>query len=221
MRRPKNDIYFSKIIENSEHRLSSRCLKQQIRDTTTRSPITFSPPTFSLSHILTAMTYPEVGATQWPHPVPSYDNDLNTIALGQGPAAWEAAKLAIRQWKMFPEGWTHIAPATPAIATGAELSMHARVLGIWWANGCRIVYIVDEPTRFGFAYGTLSTHVERGEELFLVERRADDSVHYVLKAFSKPRHILARLGYPLVRFFQRKFARESKESMRAFVAEHL
>jgi hypothetical protein len=29
------------------------------------------------------------------------------------------------------------------------------VFGVWTLNTCRIVYVVDEATRFGFAYGTL------------------------------------------------------------------
>ena len=33
---------------------------------------------------------------------------------------------------------------------------------------CRVVYVVDEPDRRGFAYGTLPGHPETGEELFAV-----------------------------------------------------
>ncbi|MCW5923535.1 MAG: DUF1990 family protein [Saprospiraceae bacterium] len=37
-----------------------------------------------------------------------YDNDLNTIELGRGEGVWLAAKEAVRQWKMFPGGWSYI-----------------------------------------------------------------------------------------------------------------
>jgi uncharacterized protein (UPF0548 family) len=30
---------------------------------------------------------------------------------------------------------------------------------------CRVVYVLDEPERRGFAYGTLPGHPESGEEL--------------------------------------------------------
>ena len=33
---------------------------------------------------------------------------------------------------------------------------------------CRVVYVVDEPDRRGFAYGTLPGHAESGEERFVV-----------------------------------------------------
>lgn len=40
-------------------------------------------------------------------------------------------------------------------------------------SACRIVYVVEEEDdtiqRFGFAYGTLETHVERGEARYVVE----------------------------------------------------
>jgi uncharacterized protein (UPF0548 family) len=77
--------------------------------------------------------------------------------------------------------------------------------------------VIDEKNRFGFAYGTLPGHAECGEEIFMVERHEDDSVHYVIKAFSRPRLWLARLGYPIARAQQRKFVRDSKAAMQQWV----
>jgi uncharacterized protein (UPF0548 family) len=65
----------------------------------------------------------------------------------------------------------------------------------------RVVYVVNEPDRVGFAYGTLPGHPEQGEEAFIVCRR-DGRVHYEITAFSKPRHPVARLGGPASRAFQ-------------------
>ncbi|MDQ3253124.1 MAG: DUF1990 domain-containing protein, partial [Acidobacteriota bacterium] len=62
-------------------------------------------------------------------------------------------------------------------------------------------------------------HSEQGEERFTIERRADDTVWYELFAFAKPKHILARVGYPLTRLVQKRFARDSGEAMRAAVAD--
>ena len=72
--------------------------------------------------------------------------------------------------------------------------------------------------RFGFAYGTLPDHAGSGEERFLVEwDRKDDSVWYGILAFSRPRHLLARIGYPWVRRVQKRFGRESAAVMRRAV----
>jgi hypothetical protein len=68
--------------------------------------------------------------------------------------------------------------------------------------------------RFGFAYGTLAEHAESGEERFTVEWHGeDDTVWYDVLAFSRPRQVLARLGYPLSRLLQKRFAEGSKATM--------
>jgi hypothetical protein len=97
----------------------------------------------------------------------------------------------------------------------------ARLLGLWWLNACRIVYVVDEAgpvQRFGFAYGTLPEHAESGEERFTVEwHETDAAVWYDILAFSRPQQLLARLGYPLARRLQKRFARGSAAAMRRAV----
>ncbi|MCB0527446.1 MAG: DUF1990 domain-containing protein [Saprospiraceae bacterium] len=165
-------------------------------------------------------SYGEVGLSNTPDPVAGFDNDLNVASLGQGDRVWEAAKEAIRCWKMFPGGWANIWPDDTPIREGGVVTMAARVMGLWWLNSCRIVYVIDNDRQFGFAYGTLPGHVECGEELFLVERDGSGAVQYSIRAFSRPRHWLARLGYPLARAYQRKFVRDSQRSMINFIQQH-
>ncbi len=69
----------------------------------------------------------------------------------------------------------------------------------------RVVYVVDEPQRRGFGYGTLHGHPESGEEAFLVELREDGTVWFVLRSFSKPANAFYRLGYPVLRWSQSRF----------------
>jgi len=69
---------------------------------------------------------------------------------------------------------------------------------------CRVVYLIDEPDRCGFAYGTLPSHPETGEELFLLER-LEGRITFTIKAFSRPATRLAQLGGPLSRFVQRAY----------------
>jgi uncharacterized protein (UPF0548 family) len=93
----------------------------------------------------------------------------------------------------------------------------ARMVGLWWLKAARVVYVVDEPgpiRRFGFAYGTLPDHAETGEERFLVEwDQASGQVWCDILAFSRPRLLLTRLGYPYVRRVQKRFAKESAAAM--------
>ena len=69
---------------------------------------------------------------------------------------------------------------------------------------CRVVYVLDEPDRRGFAYGTLRGHPEAGEESFVLERSATGAVELVITAMSRPAWWLARLGAPVARVIQRR-----------------
>ena len=160
-------------------------------------------------------SYAHVGATRERAPN-GYNVDHNRIQLGEGADIFERAKNAIRQWKMFDMPWIELCwPDTP-IKTDATVAVLLSHLGFWSLNACRIVYEIDERgdcEKFGFAYGTLPEHGERGEERFTVEfHRIDQSVWYDLYAFSRPGPA-ARLAYPFTRALQKRFAQESKEAM--------
>jgi len=67
--------------------------------------------------------------------------------------------------------------------------------------------IAPELTAFG-SYGTFEGHAESGEERFTVDwNQANDKVCYDIPAFSGPREMLARIGYPLSRSLQKNFAK--------------
>ena len=91
-------------------------------------------------------------------------------------------------------GLKRLYPDTP-IETGRDVAPLARHLGFYSLNACRIVYVIDEPNTFGFAYGTLTEHVEIGEERFKVEFDPDSGeIWYDIFAFSRPGHHLVKLG---------------------------
>lgn len=160
-------------------------------------------------------SYAEQGATRELAPR-GYTVDRNRIRLGRGAEVFARAAEALRQWKMFDTGWIDLCwPDTP-IRVGSTVAVVARHYGFWSLNACRVVYVVDDRgvhPRYGFAYGTLTEHAEIGEERFTVELgAADQTVWYDIYAFSRPKG-LARLGYPLARRLQKRFARDSKAAM--------
>jgi uncharacterized protein (UPF0548 family) len=162
-------------------------------------------------------TYADVGATRDEREPTGFKHDHNRQLLGTGSALFTRAGDAIRTWRMFPAPLAWIAPLPIPIEVDQQAGVIIRALGLWWLNAARIVYVIDEPQRFGFAYGTLPGHVEVGEERFLVEHLADDSVWYDLRAFSRPRAALVRAGQPVARLLQRRFGRLSKAAMLAAV----
>ena len=67
-------------------------------------------------------------------------------------------------------------------------------LPIGYVNvACRIVTVIDEPDRFGFAYGTLPVHPEQGEEAFIVTRASDSTTTFLVEAVSRTAYHLGRL----------------------------
>ena len=162
-------------------------------------------------------TYQGVGATNG-SPIPhGYIVDHNRVQLGQGAAVYQCACAALREWKQFDLGWVDIVPRGVPVEVGATVAVKARALGTWSLSGARVVYLIDEDgpsKRFGFAYGTLPCHVESGEERFTIEYNCEsDLVCYDILAFSRPRHPLVRLSFPLARMLQKRFAKESMQRM--------
>lgn len=162
-------------------------------------------------------TYSFVGRTQTEtDPPPGYVVDHNRIELGTGEAVFQSACRALSQWQMFNIGWVELCWPDAPIKEGMTVGVLISLFGMWWLNATRIVYLIEETTpirRYGFAYGTLTDHAESGEERFSVEWREDDTVWYDLLAFSRPRHPLAKIGRPLVRQFQKRFAADSLLAM--------
>ena len=145
----------------------------------------------------------------------SFNVDEQRITLGHGSAVFTKACMCLRTWQHFAFPWIFIYPADAAITSGTTVVVAVRYLGLWWLNACRIVSVVsNEPHSWGFAYGTLWSHAESGEETFMVSIQPSDRlVTYNLRAASRPRALVARLGYPFTRILQARFRRDSAAAM--------
>ncbi len=161
-------------------------------------------------------SYREVGATRNEATPAGYNVDHNRLRLGEGEQTYQRAVSALKNWQQFELGWVKIVPPNTPVEVGRTVAVQAHTFGFWSLSACRVVYVIDEKEkRFGFAYGTLPNHVECGEERFSIEWHEDDSVWYDIYAFSHPAHPLVKLGFPLARKLQKRFARESLNVMRA------
>jgi len=147
-----------------------------------------------------------------------YRVDDVRVEIGAGAAAFDRAKAAIQGWEMFNTGFTEVFPAHASTEDGSTVAVLVRHLGFWSLNACRVVYQIREEDAgeisFGFAYGTLVEHGERGEEVFAVcFHRETQKVTYWLRSAWRPATLLAKLGYPFVRHLQARFRRASCEAM--------
>lgn len=169
-------------------------------------------------------SYPSVGVSALASAPAGHVTDHSRIRLGYGERVWRKAVPAIDSWQMFNMEWLQLCWPDMPIVEGTNVAVLIRHFGFWSLNAARIVYTIRDDSnpikRYGFAYGTLLDHGESGEERFSVEWHSrDDSVWYDLFAFSRPRAIAARLGYPLARWLQRRFRHDSKAAMARAVTQ--
>ena len=147
------------------------------------------------------LTYAEVGATSAGLP-DGYHHVSREAVLGAGEAAFRQAADALSRWELQRRAGVRVLPAAARVAEGVDAVLLLGVGRLAVRAPVRVVRVVDEPRRTGFAYGTLPGHPESGEESFLVEWRPDGSVVCRITAFSRPVTWLARLGGPATTLVQ-------------------
>ena len=130
-------------------------------------------------------SYSEIGQTRGQLPK-GYQVDHHRIQLGASRETFQRAKQALYNWQMFRLDWLEPCWPSQPVKEGVLVGTLARIFGLWTVNVCRVVYVVEESgavEKCGFAYGTL------------------------------PGHILTRLGYPMARRLQKRFAVDSMRTM--------
>jgi len=147
--------------------------------------------------------------------------DETHVVLGRGEDVFERAWGELEAWRQFDFGWVELFASGPPTTPGTIVGVLIRHLGFWSLNGGRILYTLEDDERSmvrGYAYGTLTNHAERGEEIFRVSMdRATGEVTYSILAVSRPRSLLAWCGYPIARALQRRFRNDSTATLRAAV----
>ncbi|MEA2825638.1 MAG: hypothetical protein QOG43_77 [Actinomycetota bacterium] len=144
------------------------------------------------------VSYPEIGCTLVPGATPSF-----TRTLGHGPAAFDGAVQGLREWAPQLALGARVHPPDAPITIGTTVLIVLRAGPLEVVARDRIVVCVDEPGRFGFAYGTLPGHPERGEESFLVRLLPDGTVTGTVTVVAGPGSWPAKLGGPVLGVLQR------------------
>ena len=156
-----------------------------------------------LSESAVAMpTYSEVGATLRGEQPQRFRHDTCRAKLGVGRHVFLRASTALQNWESHNVSGADVFPQSTPIELGLTVLV---TLGTPWlavAAPCRIVGVVDEPNRWGFAYGTLPGHPEQGEESFVVSID-DDEVTFTITAFSRAGNRIVEFAGPIGRAMQR------------------
>jgi uncharacterized protein (UPF0548 family) len=148
-----------------------------------------------------AFNYADVGATTGPLPS-GYEHIRRSRVIGHGKAAFLAASAALCGWELHRRSGLSVRATAPHVTAGEDVLLGFGVGLIRLPIPCRVVYLVDEPDRRGFAYGTLHGHPEAGEERFVVGLGEAGEVTIEVTAFSRPALWWSRLGQPIGRRIQ-------------------
>jgi uncharacterized protein (UPF0548 family) len=156
------------------------------------------------------LSYEEVGGTL--HKLPDgYGHVRRSTRLGAGRVSFGAAADAVVAWEM------HRCSGLAVAAEGPAQEGRTVVLGIGrplvLVMPCRVVYVVNEPDRQGFGYGSLTGHPEQGEESFVVVIDTDDTVRLEITAFSRPDNTLIRAGGAVGRRIQARATRRYERAL--------
>jgi len=155
-------------------------------------------------------TYEPVGATRGSTFPVGFHHLEESSALGHGDAAFEHARETLMTWRMHRAAGLRVAASADRVAEGGVVRCRLGPLPV----PCRVVWVVDEPDRVGFGYGTLPGHPEAGEEAFVVSRDASGAVTFTVSAYSRPGLLLTRLAGPVGRWGQRLMIRRYAGALR-------
>ena len=130
-------------------------------------------------------TYPHVGSTMSGVVPRGVTVDDGERYLGSGRIVFEAAKRALRAWA--PQSAIGARTSLPRVPEQGDTVILGLGPGpIRLIVPVRLVRVIDEERRWGFAYGTLEGHAESGEELFVIDWRDTDQVWFRVVAHSRP-----------------------------------
>jgi uncharacterized protein (UPF0548 family) len=138
--------------------------------------------------------------------------------LGDGPEVFARAVAGLQAWAVYP-AWLTLYPSPASVRDGVVVALVTGASPIWTVSAVRVVAVERAPQRFSFTLGTLPQHAVSGLERFSVFQDEFDTVWYEITAVSKPRGPLVKLGVPVLRLVQRRFARDSVRSLRRSLAQ--
>jgi uncharacterized protein (UPF0548 family) len=145
-------------------------------------------------------TYDDIGITLAPHPHASQRE--RHLVLGSGAEVFERARQGLLAWSPHAGINATVEPTGQPVQLGATILVVLRAGPLYVVAPNRVVAVIDEPNHFAFAYGTLPSHPESGEESFAIERLDDGSVRATIRVHAVPATWAARLAAPAVRWLQ-------------------
>lgn len=143
------------------------------------------------------LSYPDLDGVP-----PGYRAFSRRVVIGYGRAAFAEAAEAVLGWQVQLRSGIAVAASEPVVTLGSVARLRVPAGPLRLTAYCRVVEVIDEPDRAGFAYGTLPGHPESGEESFVVTIDGEGAVRLEIDAFSRRSSWYARIGGPITRWAQ-------------------
>lgn len=143
------------------------------------------------------LTYTDVGATLRKELPAGYRHTDRSVRVGKGRETFERAAEAIMSWDIQRGAGLRVLASSDVVVEDAIAVVRLTVGPVKIDGPNRVVAVLEEQSRRGFAYGTVEGHPEEGEQLFLVEIDEGETVSFTVRSFSKRASLLALAGGPL------------------------
>lgn len=159
------------------------------------------------------VTYAHVGSTL----DPAVACRTRTVELGHD--TFDVGVEGLKAWVCHRGIGADVHPKGAPIAAGTDVLVVLRAGPIRLLVPDRIVAVVNEPNRFGFAYGTLPGHPERGEEAFLLERHDGGRTTATIRVAAQGDWLIARIAAPILRLLQRAALNRYLAALQQYASE--
>ena len=146
---------------------------------------------------------------EWVPPRSGYRVYERTVPIGAGDEIWNAAREALMSWGVKTRSGFRVETDEEVATTvikGNSYWLIALLGFISVREPVRIVDVVDEAARCGFAYGTLEGHPISGEEAFFVHR-SGAGVFLTIRSLTRPGNGKWKVAYPIVLIAQHWYRR--------------
>lgn len=106
---------------------------------------------------------------------------------------FDGAAADLLAWQLHARSGVRVAASHVPVRHGAVVRLALGPRPVSVTAPCRVIEVIDEPTRAGFTYATLTGHPESGVERFLLSAEEDGRISLSIEGYSRPSSRAARL----------------------------
>lgn len=158
-----------------------------------------------------------VAEAEWRNRPSGFSAYERTVRIGQGDDDWKRLSDAVMHWEVTNHAGLTIKAVrrfTGQVRDAENYTFTARMGPLRLHEPVRVVAVVDEADRRGFAYGTQHGHPVAAEEAFIAHRDASGVVWLTVRSLMRRAPGVWGAAYPLVIPFRGVYRRRYLRALR-------